>query len=138
MRGIGIKTLCQSLARLKQVVDATMQKGSTERFCQIRISPYLITFFLILQRVFSSQQDNGDMTGTYIFFQHFTHRNSVHYGHHNITYDNIGNTTQCLLHALLPICSCFHFKIIGERFSNIITDVLIIFHYQQYSLSVGG
>ena len=112
-----------------------MQQSSTERLCQIRVSTHLIPLFLILQRILCRQQNNGNMAGTQVFFQFPAHHNAVHHRHHDITDYNIRNAAQRLFQTLFTIGGSPHFKIVRERFYNIITDVPIIFHYQQNTLT---
>ncbi len=75
------------------------------------------------------------MAGTQVFFQFPAHHNAVHHRHHDITDYNIRNAAQCLFQPLFTIGGSPHFKIVRERFYNIITDVPIIFHYQQNTLT---
>ena len=114
-----------------------MQKGSAERLGQIRVRSHLVSLFLILQRVFGSQQDDGNMAGAHVFFQLLTHRDSVHHGHHDIAHNDVGDTTQRLLYSQFAVSGGLHFKIIGEGLDDIVANVLIILHNQQNTLSTG-
>ena len=112
-----------------------MQQSSTERLCQIRVSTYLIPFFLILQRILCRQQNNGNM---------LVRKSSFNFRHITIPFITgimisltiiSGMAAQRLFQTLFTIGGSPHFKIVRERFYNIITDVPIIFHYQQNTLT---
>ena len=127
----------QLAAQFDEVFDAGQEHLGVEGFGDVVVGSGFKALEHVFFGGFGGEEDDGDVTGGDVFFQGVAELVAVEFGHHDVADDQVGDLFEGFGEALFAIYR-FNDCVLGlERFSDVMSHIIVVFHHQDDGLFLG-